>query len=129
MRGRGDRGAATVWVVVVMAALCVVCGAGLALGQVVVARHRAGGAADLAALAAADHWMEGRAGACARARQVAAAQGTRVVRCAVVGEVSDVEAAAEFGPFVARVRARAGPAGAVGDGGAGGAGGAGGVRE
>ncbi|MYX43203.1 hypothetical protein GTW59_19350, partial [Streptomyces sp. SID89] len=56
MRGRlagRDRGSATVWSVGAIALLCVVFGAGLALGQAAVTRHRAAGAADLAALAAA----------------------------------------------------------------------------
>lgn len=96
-----------------MAVMCVVFGIVLALGQAVVARHRAAGGADLAALAAADHWAEGGAGACARAERVARAQGTRLVRCAVAGETSDVTAAAGLGPFAAEVRARAGPAGPV----------------
>ncbi|MGW2225550.1 Rv3654c family TadE-like protein [Streptomyces formicae] len=114
-RGAGrDRGAATVWVVVVMAALCVVCGAVLAMSQAIVARHRAGGAADLAALAAADRWGEGRDGACDAAGRVAAAQATRMVRCVVRGQVSEVTVSAEAGPFVTEVGARAGPAGPVG---------------
>ncbi|MFJ5305639.1 Rv3654c family TadE-like protein [Streptomyces sp. NPDC088350] len=108
-----DRGSATVWSLGAMAVLCVVFGVVLGLGQAVVARHRAAGGADLAALAAADHWAEGGAGACARAELVARAQGTRLVRCAVVGETSDVTAAAGPGPFAAEVRARAGPAGPV----------------
>ncbi|MEV0741517.1 Rv3654c family TadE-like protein [Streptomyces sp. NPDC050549] len=108
-----DRGSATVWSLGAMAVMCVVFGVVLALGQAVVARHRAAGGADLAALAAADHWAEGGAGACARAERVARAQGTRLVRCAVVGETSDVTAAAGLGPFAAEVRARAGPAGPV----------------
>ncbi|WP_261398890.1 Rv3654c family TadE-like protein [Streptomyces misionensis] len=94
-----------------MAVLCVVFGAVLMLGQAVVVRHRAAGGADLAALAAADHWAEGGPAACARAGRLAAAQGARLVRCAVEGEISDVTAAAGRGPFTARVRARAGPAG------------------
>ncbi|MFE2419651.1 Rv3654c family TadE-like protein [Streptomyces hokutonensis] len=113
-RGRdSDRGSATVWSLGAMAVMCVVFGIVLALGQAVVARHRAAGGADLAALAAADHWAEGGAGACARAERVARAQGTRLVRCAVVGETSDVTAAAGLGPFATEVRARAGPAGPV----------------
>ncbi|WP_329336477.1 flp pilus-assembly TadE/G-like family protein [Streptomyces sp. NBC_00663] len=110
-RGLGsDRGSATVWSVGAIAVLCVVFGVVLALGQAVVTRHRAAGGADLAALAAADHWADGDAGACARAGRVAREQGTRLVRCALVGEVSDVTAAAGRGPFTAEVRARAGPA-------------------
>ncbi|WP_073947067.1 Rv3654c family TadE-like protein [Streptomyces kebangsaanensis] len=105
-----DRGSASVWSVGAIALLCVVFGAGLALGQAVVGRHRAAGAADLAALAAAGHWAEGSAAACARADRVARAQGTRLVRCVVVGDTSDVTAVSERGPFTAEVRARAGPA-------------------
>ncbi|MFJ3335233.1 Rv3654c family TadE-like protein [Streptomyces sp. NPDC086766] len=108
-----DRGSATVWSVGAIAVLCAVFGVALALGQAVVTRHRAAGAADLAALAAADHWTEGTAAACARAERVAGAQGTRLVRCAIVGDTSDVTAASERGPFTAEVRARAGPAGPV----------------
>ncbi|MFI1952881.1 MULTISPECIES: Rv3654c family TadE-like protein [Streptomyces] len=83
----------------------------LALGQAVVTRHRAGGGADLAALAAADHALSGQDAACGLARRVAEAQGVRLVRCVVRGEVSDVTAEAAAGPFASRVRARAGPAG------------------
>ncbi|MER6412422.1 Rv3654c family TadE-like protein [Streptomyces humidus] len=108
-RGEADRGSATVWSLGAMAVLCVVFGFVLALGQAVAARHRAAGGADLAALAAADHWSDGVAQACARADRVARAQGARVVRCAVVGEVSDVTAASGRGLFTAEMRARAGP--------------------
>ncbi|MGK5628025.1 Rv3654c family TadE-like protein [Streptomyces sp. URMC 123] len=94
-----------------LAALCVVCAALLAMGQAVVTRHRAAGAADLAALAAADHALEGRVAACARAAHVAAAHGARVVRCAVRGEIADLAAETTFGPFTTTARARAGPPG------------------
>ncbi|WP_086564490.1 Rv3654c family TadE-like protein [Streptomyces africanus] len=104
-----DQGSATVWSIGAIAVLCVVFGVVLALGQAVVIRHRAAGGADLAALAAADHWAEGGTAACARAGRVARAQGVRLVRCEVVGEVSDVTAASGRGPFTAEVRARAGP--------------------
>ncbi|MEG8276628.1 Rv3654c family TadE-like protein [Streptomyces sp. AHA2] len=104
-----DRGSATVWSVGAVAVLCVVFGVVLALGQAVVIRHRAAGGADLAALAAADHWAEGATEACALAGRVARAQGVRLVRCEVTGEISDVTAASGRGPFTARVRARAGP--------------------
>ncbi|GHB69299.1 hypothetical protein GCM10010306_073720 [Streptomyces umbrinus] len=109
-----DRGSATVWTVGAIAVLCVVFGAVLAMGQAVVIRHRAGGAADLAALAAADRWTEGGTAACGQAERVARAQGTRVMQCAVQGEISDVTVAAGRGPLTAEVRARAGPAGPVG---------------
>ncbi|WP_079025151.1 Rv3654c family TadE-like protein [Streptomyces leeuwenhoekii] len=114
--GRSDRGSATVWSLAVLSALCVVFGVVLALGQAVVARHRAAGGADLAALAAADHWARGEAAACARAERVARAHSVRLVRCAVTGQVSDVTAASGRGPFAAEVRARAGPADSVPEG-------------
>ncbi|MDH6441080.1 secretion/DNA translocation related TadE-like protein [Streptomyces sp. SAI-144] len=110
---RSDRGSATVWSVGAIAVLCVVFGVVLALGQAVVVRHRASGGADLAALAAADHWADGPEVACALAEGVARDQGARLVRCVIVGEISDVTAAAGRGPFTAEVRARAGPAGPV----------------
>ncbi|MFC7981371.1 Rv3654c family TadE-like protein [Streptomyces sp. NPDC057336] len=108
--GNTDRGSATVWSVGAVAVLCLVFGAVLALGQAVVARHRAAGGADLAALAAADHWDRGGTAACARAARIAAAQGARLVSCVLTGQVSDVTVASGRGPFSAEVRARAGPA-------------------
>ncbi|MFD7146842.1 MULTISPECIES: Rv3654c family TadE-like protein [Streptomyces] len=104
-----DRGMATVWVAVTAAGLCTVFAVVLALGQAVAARHRAGGAADLAALAAADRALEGVVVACETARRVALAQGAELVRCAVHGEIADVTARSEFGPYLPTVRARAGP--------------------
>ncbi|MFH8571697.1 Rv3654c family TadE-like protein [Streptomyces sp. NPDC017993] len=89
--------------------MCAVFTALIGLGQAVTARHRAGGAADLAALAAADRAMEGRAVACAAARRVAAAQHSRLVRCSVAAAIADVSAEAGSHPFTSRVRARAGP--------------------
>ncbi len=89
--------------------LCVVFGAVLALGQAVAARHRAGGAADLAALAAADRALWGEAEACAAASRVAAAQGAELAGCAVRGEVAEVTARVVRGPYRPEVRSRAGP--------------------
>ncbi|WP_179165276.1 Rv3654c family TadE-like protein [Streptomyces sp. M41(2017)] len=106
-----DRGSATVWAVGAMAALCAVFLVVLAMGHAAVTRHRAAGAADLAALAAADHWSDGGTVACARADRVARAQNARLVRCAVEGEISDVTAASEDGLFTSEARARAGPPG------------------
>jgi secretion/DNA translocation related TadE-like protein len=106
-----DGGSATVWVAMATTVLCAVFAIVLAMGQAVVARHRAGAAADLAALAAADHALSGTADACGRASRVARAQGAEVVRCAVTGEVADVTALARFGPYAPVVRARAGPQG------------------
>lgn len=106
-----DRGVATVWVAVTAAGLCAVFAVVLALGQAVAARHRAGGAADLAALAAADRALEGAVVACETARRVALAQGAVLLRCAVHGEIADVTARSGFGPYLPAARARAGPPG------------------
>ncbi|MFI9203931.1 Rv3654c family TadE-like protein [Streptomyces sp. NPDC053048] len=104
---------AALWVAVVATAFCAVFAAVLAMGQAVAARHRAGGAADLAVLAAADHALSGPGEACRLAREVAVAQGARVVRCEVRGEFAEVAAEARAGPYTVRVRSRAGPAAAV----------------
>ncbi|MFF5718603.1 Rv3654c family TadE-like protein [Streptomyces buecherae] len=113
---------ATIWVAVAASALCVVFAVVLTMGAVVVARHRAGGAADLAALAAADHALEGERVACGLAERVARAQGARVVKCAVRGEIADLVAevpavrvasvlpSGASNALTPRVRARAGPA-------------------
>ncbi|MGW0735375.1 Rv3654c family TadE-like protein [Streptomyces sp. NPDC002851] len=91
----------------------VVFGAVLLMGQAVLVRHRAGGAADLAALAAADHALRGQRAACSGAGRVARAQGAEVVRCVVRGEVADVTVRVRAGPFNSAVRSRAGPASAA----------------
>lgn len=82
-----EEGAATVW----MAIVCVLIGLGSALAfllaSVVVARHRAGSAADLAALAGADRLTTGSTPtqACATARRVASADGAELVTCTAQG--------------------------------------------
>ncbi|MEU8758581.1 Rv3654c family TadE-like protein [Streptomyces sp. NPDC048659] len=110
----GDRGSATVWTAFAACALCVVFGAVLALGQAVTARHRAGGAADLAALAAADRALWGEGDACAAAVRVAEAQGATVVGCRVREDIADVTARATSGPWSTEAASRAGPAGLPG---------------
>lgn len=105
----GDRGSATVWVAMAAATICAVFAVVLALGQAVAARHRAGAAADLAALAAADRALSGPVEACRRAVEVAAAQRAEVTSCVVSAEIADVTARARLGPFAPAVRSRAGP--------------------
>ncbi|MFJ7326512.1 Rv3654c family TadE-like protein [Streptomyces cyaneofuscatus] len=100
---------ATVWVAVTTMALCAVFALVLELGQAVTARHRAGGAADLAALAAADRALEGPEAACSAARRVARAQKAVLVRCTVHGEIADVVARSSLGRYAPSVRARAAP--------------------
>lgn len=108
-----DRGSATVWAVFCAMSLCVVFAGVLALGQVVSARHRAAGAADLAALAAAEKAFYGARVACAAAGRVAAEQGAYVSRCAVREGVADLTAQVRWGPYAPRIRSRAGPAAAA----------------
>jgi secretion/DNA translocation related TadE-like protein len=113
-RERGDDGFTTVaslgLLAVVVAATLVV----LALGVVQVTRHRAESAADLAALAAAHHALEGREAACHAARKVAEAQRARLDRCALDGLDAVVRVTvplpgrlAAFGPVPAQARAGA----------------------
>ncbi|MEV7772716.1 Rv3654c family TadE-like protein [Kitasatospora sp. NPDC086791] len=117
--GRGpDTGSATVWLLALAVLGTAVFAATLAVGSVVVARHRAESAADLAALAAADRLLLDPDGGCARAMGIAAAQGADLVSCGVDRSSDAVEVVAEVragglpvrlpvGP--ARARARAGP--------------------
>ena len=66
-RAAGERGSATVWVVALSGVLAAIGVAAVLVGAAVVGRHRATAAADLAALAAAEHAVRGDPGACAAA--------------------------------------------------------------
>jgi secretion/DNA translocation related TadE-like protein len=81
------------------------------LGSVVIARHRAQSAADLAALSAAAGLASGHRMACARAVSVATAMRATVTDCAVEGLDTVITVAAEAGVpgWRASARARAGP--------------------
>ncbi|MBS4727728.1 hypothetical protein MSM1_04985 [Mycobacterium sp. SM1] len=85
-------------------------GAGAYLGAIVVARHRAQAAADLAALAGAAQLPGGTAAACARAAAVARQMRSDGAHCAVHGldVVVTAEVAVAFAG-TARATARAGP--------------------
>lgn len=94
-----------------VAVLLCVAAAGLYLGSVVVARHRAQAAADLAALAAAGRLPYGATAACARAMAVAGEMRVNATVCQVVDDldvVVTVEVPVLFAG-VARASARAGP--------------------
>jgi secretion/DNA translocation related TadE-like protein len=113
---RGDeRGSATVLAAAMVAVLLSVTAAGAYLGSVVVARHRAQAAADLAALAAAAALPSGVAAACTRATAVAHEMRVDDARCRVDG--LDVVVTARVRVFntrfagAAQAAARAGPAG------------------
>ncbi|CRK61080.1 hypothetical protein [Alloactinosynnema sp. L-07] len=109
-----DSGFATVWAAGVIAALAALMSLVLGLVAVVVARHRAESAADLAALAGAVHAVDGEAVACDRAQWVADRMSAELVDCELRGwdvtvrvAVVPPGAAAVFGPAAAA--ARAGP--------------------
>lgn len=112
----GDRGAAAVLVLALAGLLSLLGAATSAVAAVGVARQRAAAVADLAALAAAAHVLEGAPVACGRAHRLAAQDAASLRSCRVQGDV--VEVVSEVrppGPLgrlgAATGRARAGPAG------------------
>lgn len=84
-------------------------------GSATLARHRATGAADLAALAAAGYARAGEQEACRRARGVAERMGALVESCVLRGWDALIEVTVEPGGLLTefgatKARARAGPA-------------------
>lgn len=115
-RIEGDRGVATVWAAGVIAVLMSLTVFGLHLGGVILARHHAQSAADLAALAGAGSAVAGERQACSRARVVTDRMRVRLVACSARGwEVLVQVAARPGGPLgslgQATGQARAGPVG------------------
>lgn len=97
-----------------MAVLLALTAGGAAVGSAVVARHRAQAAADLAALAGAQHALYGAAPACVEVGVIARRMGAAVTRCVVedldvVVAVSVPVMLGRFGVGPARAAARAGP--------------------
>lgn len=80
MSGHRDRGSASVWVLACCALLLLIGAAGVLRTEAVLGRHRAEGAADLAALAAAGQ-IGVSDGICAAARRIAAANSATVGSC------------------------------------------------
>ncbi|PVZ09384.1 Rv3654c family TadE-like protein [Actinomycetospora cinnamomea] len=114
-----DTGAVTVLAAAAVGVLVLLLGLGLQVGAATLARHRAETAADLAALAGAREVVRGRDVACARAADVVATNGARLVHCAVEGWTVIVITASACGcmPSVsgdAAGHARAGPVAAEG---------------
>lgn len=112
---RDDRGAGAVLVLGMAALLALVASTAAALIAVAVARQRAAAVADLAALAAAQHALEGPAVACGWAARTSAADAGRLLSCHLDGDVADVAVEVRPpGPLgrlgAATSRARAGPA-------------------
>lgn len=113
-RPTGDRGAGAVLVLCTAALLVLVAVTAAALAAVAVARQRAAAVADLAALAAAEHALEGPAVACAWAARIAKADGGRIRACVLRGDVAEVVAEIRPPGALGRLgqaasRARAGP--------------------
>ncbi|WP_081272303.1 Rv3654c family TadE-like protein [Mycobacteroides immunogenum] len=111
---RADSGSATIVAVAMMAVLLALTAGGAAVGSAVVARHRAQAAADLAALAGAQHALYGAAPACVEVGVIARRMGAAVTRCVVedldvVVAVSVPVMLGRFGVGPARAAARAGP--------------------
>ena len=92
MRAPGDdTGAGSVLAIAIMSALLIVTSTMVPVGALLLADRRASGAADAAALAAADGAVGLVAGSpCDLARTVAAANGAAVQRCEVDGLVVTV---------------------------------------
>lgn len=110
-----DRGSATALAAVLSLVVLVLLWWLVQLGAATVARHRAEGAADLAALAAASHATGGPERACAQAGRVTGGMRTRLITCTLSGREARVEVLGElpiplFGGQPPSARARAGPA-------------------
>ena len=121
MKATGDRGSGTVVIAALLAFAGFMIAVTGALAVAIVARHRAGAIADLAALAAASGESESESGAgpdCSRAHWVTEANGGQVVDCRILADGSvQVEVAVRTpgrGPGRATGSARAAP-GAVGE--------------
>lgn len=111
---RDDRGAGAVLVLGTAALLLLVAATAATLTAVAVARQRAAAVADLAALAAAQHALDGPIAACNRARRTSAADAGRLLSCVLLGDVAELTVEVRPpGPLgglgAARSRARAGP--------------------
>ncbi|MFI6776122.1 Rv3654c family TadE-like protein [Nocardia sp. NPDC050412] len=113
-QGGRDEGVATVFACLALVALI---GATLLIAQVgvvVVARHRAQAAADLAALAAAGELARGADVGCAEAAEIALRMGVRIQQCEVVQWDATVTVERNvpmglLGKRTVRATARAGP--------------------
>jgi secretion/DNA translocation related TadE-like protein len=119
VRGRSDRGSATVLVLGVCLVAFAVMTSAAGLGSALFARHRAESVADLASLAAADVLLGRAPGApCDAARRVAASSGSEglvLVECRTDGRVAHVTVVGRPAGWVgllgaATVSASAGPA-------------------
>jgi secretion/DNA translocation related TadE-like protein len=93
---------ATVVVLATVAVLVLASGFAVALGAAISARHRAGAAADFAALAAARRAVGGDTGACRAAAALAATSGARLVGCSVRAGVVEIRVAVPLPGLLSR---------------------------
>ena len=103
--------------VAAIAIVAMITGAVMGVGVVMVDRHRAGVAADEAALAVAAASIEGPVAACERGSRIARLDGASLHRCALADAIATVEAGIPLPGWLGRFgvavgRARAGPASA-----------------
>lgn len=114
-----DRGSASIWVLTAAGIVFAVAAVVVLYGSAVAARHKAGAAADLAALAAADWLWTGDTDApCSAAAHIARRNGAELVACKAGAGVADVRTKVRLHGLLARIgaahaRSRAVP-GAVG---------------
>lgn len=113
-RRHDDSGVATVWAAGAIAAVLVVFTVIVWLGAAAITRHRATGAADLAALAAAAYARDGPQVACGHAARVTGRMGAALDSCELHGWDALIRVSVEpdgvlaaFGG--AEAKARAGP--------------------
>jgi secretion/DNA translocation related TadE-like protein len=110
----GARGSATVLMLAGMGLVFALTGVVMLVSVADQVRHRAGSAADAAALAAAASALDGDSAACDRGADLAKLDGAQLVSCSITDGISDVTVCvvppgvlSQFGPV--KARARAGP--------------------
>jgi secretion/DNA translocation related TadE-like protein len=107
---RGEGGAGSVLAIGIIGATVLLCATALPLYTVLVARSSVAGAADAAALAAADARVGAVGGfPCDVAAEVAAANGSELVGCELDGYVATVSVRREVLGYTVSARATAGP--------------------
>jgi secretion/DNA translocation related TadE-like protein len=84
-RHESDRGSVSIWTLAVGLLVAFMGFTSVAVGQAVVATHRAQSAADLGAIAGAEFAAFGRDMACARAAQIVTANGATITSCVMDG--------------------------------------------
>jgi secretion/DNA translocation related TadE-like protein len=109
----GERGSASLWLLSVVMVVWVAAAAAIGVGQATVSRHRVAAAADLSALAAASVLAGDQSGgptsgrpaaACARAEELAKANGSLLVACTVTTTTVQVVASIPASGLAAMLR-------------------------